>query len=178
MGIKQLIDNKYNKTWKVETVTVDEEYNCFPEVRVEAVGRNLSLASPTTMATLIDILEARLNDSFIRRPTPEIKKVIFNPPATIILWMDNSKTVIKAQNGEEFDPEKGMALAICKKLFGNKGNYFNEIKKWTEPYYAENTPAIEFTYRGMPLYDVVRNTIDDMNACFTLMPKNNPESDD
>lgn len=65
---------------------------------------------------------------------PEIKKVIFNPPATIIFWMDNSKTVVKAQNDEPFDPEKGMALAICKKLFGNKGNYFNEFKKWTEPY--------------------------------------------
>lgn len=68
---------------------------------------------------------------------PEIKKVIFNPPATIVFWMDNSKTVVKAQNDEPFDPEKGMALAICKKLFGNKGSYFNEIKKWTEPYYEQ-----------------------------------------
>lgn len=25
-------------------------------------------------------------------------------------------------------------MAIAKKAMGNKGNYFNQIKKWTEPY--------------------------------------------
>ena len=63
-----------------------------------------------------------------------ITKVIFNPPATIVLWHDGTKTVVKTQNGEAFDPEKGLAMAISKKAFGNKGNYFEQIKKWTEPY--------------------------------------------
>lgn len=62
-----------------------------------------------------------------------IKDVIFNDPATIVFWMDGTKTVVKAQN-EDFDPEKGLAMAIAKKFFGNKGNYCNEIKKWTEKY--------------------------------------------
>ena len=66
-----------------------------------------------------------------------IKKVIFNPPATIVLWEDGTKTVVKAQNDDEFDSEKGLAMAISKKALGNKGNYCNEIKKWTEPYEAE-----------------------------------------
>lgn len=60
-----------------------------------------------------------------------IKNVIFNDPATIVFWSDGTKTVVKAEN-EPFDPEKGLAMAIAKKHFGNKGNYFNEIKKWTE----------------------------------------------
>ena len=67
--------------------------------------------------------------------TPEIKNVIFNDPATIVFWSDGTKTVVKAQN-EDFDPEKGIAMAIAKKFFGNKGNYFNRIKKWVEPYEA------------------------------------------
>lgn len=67
-----------------------------------------------------------------------IKKVIFNPPATIVFWSDGTKTVVKAQNDEPFDPEKGITMAITKKFFGNKGKYFNEIKKWTEPYYASS----------------------------------------
>lgn len=58
-----------------------------------------------------------------------IKKVIFNDPATIVFWNDGSKTVVKALY-EEFDPEKGLAMAISKKLLGNKGNYYNEFKKW------------------------------------------------
>ena len=58
-----------------------------------------------------------------------IKKVIFNNPATIVMWEDRTKTVVKAE-GEDYDPEKGLAMAIAKKAFGNEGNYYNEFKKW------------------------------------------------
>ena len=58
-----------------------------------------------------------------------IKNVIFNDPATIVLWNDGTKTVVKVQN-EKFDPEKGLAMAIAKKYFGNKGSYYNVFRKW------------------------------------------------
>lgn len=61
---------------------------------------------------------------------PTIKNVIFNDPATIVFWADETKTVVKAQDGDIFDPEKGLAMAISKKALGNKGNYCNELKKW------------------------------------------------
>ena len=61
---------------------------------------------------------------------PEIKDVIFNEPATIILWADGTKTVVKCQEGEGYDPEKGLAMAISKKALGNKGNYCEVFKKW------------------------------------------------
>ena len=60
----------------------------------------------------------------------EIKNVIFNDPATIVFWEDGTKTVVKCQDGDEFDPEKGLAMAIVKKAYGNKGNYCNKMKKW------------------------------------------------
>lgn len=69
---------------------------------------------------------------------PTITKVIFNNPATIVFWSDGSKTVVKTQNGEVFDPEKGLAMAMAKRAFGNKGNYYNYIKKWVEKYREEN----------------------------------------
>lgn len=68
---------------------------------------------------------------------PKIKKVIFNDPATIVLWSDNTKTVVKAEN-EAFDKEKGLAMAISKKALGNQGNYFEEFKKWVN--YDEKEP--------------------------------------
>lgn len=61
---------------------------------------------------------------------PEIKNVIFNEPATIVLWTDGTKTVVKCQEGEGYDPEKGIAMAISKKALGNKGNYCEVFKKW------------------------------------------------
>ena len=61
---------------------------------------------------------------------PEIKNVIFNNPAIIVFWADGTKTVVKCQDGDEFDPEKGLAMAIVKKAYGNKGSYCNKLKKW------------------------------------------------
>lgn len=58
-----------------------------------------------------------------------IKNVIFNDSATIVIWTDNTKTIVKA-DGEPFDPEKGLAMAISKKFFGNKGYYYDIFKKW------------------------------------------------
>ena len=58
-----------------------------------------------------------------------IKKVIFNNPATIVLWSDGSKTVVKSYF-DDYDPEKGLAMAMAKKALGNEGNYYNVFKKW------------------------------------------------
>ena len=59
-----------------------------------------------------------------------IKDVIFNDPATIVFWADGTKTVVKAQGDDKFDPEKGLAMAISKKYFGNYGFYCDVFKKF------------------------------------------------
>ncbi len=58
-----------------------------------------------------------------------IKDVLYKDPATIIFWKDGTKSVVVC-DGEEYDPEKGFAMATCKKVFGNEGNYYNTFKKW------------------------------------------------
>lgn len=68
-------------------------------------------------------------------PELKIKKVIFNKPATIVFWEDNTKTVVQCGPLDSFDPEKGLAMAIAKKALGNKGNYYNEIYKHVNEYY-------------------------------------------
>lgn len=68
----------------------------------------------------------------------EIEKVVFNDPATIVVWKDRTKTVVKCQEGDEFDPEKGLAMAIAKKALGNKSNFNNTIKRWTDAYMIAN----------------------------------------
>lgn len=68
----------------------------------------------------------------------EIEKVIFHDPATIIYWKDGTKTVVKVQEGDCYDPEIGMVMAIAKKALGNKGNYYNVIKSWVNAYHKAN----------------------------------------
>lgn len=75
---------------------------------------------------MVDLIMSRT------KPSLTIKDVIFNGPATIVLWKDGTKTVVKAQDGEPVDKEKGLAMAIAKKVYGNKGSYYNEFKKWID----------------------------------------------
>ena len=60
----------------------------------------------------------------------KIKDVIFSDPATVVFWSHGTKTVVKAQGGEKYDKEKGLAMAIIKKITGNAGNYYNIFKEW------------------------------------------------
>jgi len=61
-----------------------------------------------------------------------IKKVIFNDPATVVIWGDGNKTVVKCSEYDSYDPEKGLAMAICKKVLGEK-QYKNVFKTWSRP---------------------------------------------
>lgn len=49
-----------------------------------------------------------------------IKKVIYNPPATIILWSDGTKTTSKCEYGDVYSKEMGFMLCVLKKKYGNQ----------------------------------------------------------
>ena len=61
---------------------------------------------------------------------PKVKQVLYRNPATIVYWSDGSKTVVKCQREDAYDPEKGLAMAILKKMNGNTSRYYKEFKKW------------------------------------------------
>lgn len=59
----------------------------------------------------------------VPQPSILLKKVIFHDPATIILWSDGTKTVVKVHN-EPFDKEKGLCMAVMKKALGESYHRF------------------------------------------------------
>ena len=87
-----------------------------------------------------------------------IKDVIFNDPATIVFWTDGTKTVVKCQPGETFDPEKGLAMAISKRVLGNDYGYYETFAKHIGRYNkkkfnkaleeAKKIPPDEVVYNG------------------------------
>jgi len=86
-----------------------------------------SLAVARSMAEELDkeVMAAFTARCFVAPPNamrllPKIEKVIYCPPATVVLWADKTKTVVKVHN-EPFDKEKGLAMAIMRKLFGRMG---------------------------------------------------------
>lgn len=58
---------------------------------------------------------------------PRIEKVIFNPPATVVIWKDGTKTVVKSGE-EEFSEEYGLAMAIVKKMFKSRNQFKKCVK--------------------------------------------------
>lgn len=60
-----------------------------------------------------------------------IKEVKFNGLATIVFWEDGTKTIVRCDPMDIFDPEKGIAMAVTKKFLGNNtGKYYDIFKKW------------------------------------------------
>jgi len=53
---------------------------------------------------------------------PDIDRVTFNPPATIIFWEDGTKTVVKCAEGQLFERYAGFSASVMKKLFGSTAN--------------------------------------------------------
>lgn len=48
-----------------------------------------------------------------------IKRVIFNGPATIVFWNDGTKTVVKCAEEEIYNKRTAIMWAIMKKAYGN-----------------------------------------------------------
>lgn len=59
----------------------------------------------------------------------EIEKVIFNEPATIVLWKDGTKTVVKCSEYDLYDPQTGLLMYIAKKAYGNGGRFNDVIRE-------------------------------------------------
>lgn len=75
-----------------------------------------------------------------------IERVIYNDPATVVYWSDKTRTVVKCQPGDTYDPKTGFLLALCKKACGNTGNYNNLLRECVPGYGGEKNqtePSIE-----------------------------------
>lgn len=87
---------------------------------IDKLFQNNKEENNMTTKTSIEITATSkdISKTFVdKRPTSEIKEVIFHYPATIVYWTDGTKTVVKCQKNEtSFDREKGLAMAIAKRF--------------------------------------------------------------
>ena len=92
----------------------------FSESKVVAAG--------TLPDVMMEYIKADLNATFgvanhTRRSRqtglPQIKKVIYSGPKTIILWADNTKTIVSCGEADSYDYYSGFCAAVVKKLFGS-----------------------------------------------------------
>ena len=103
-----------------------------------------------------------ISGTLIMRPANlKIKKVIFNGPATIVIWEDGSKTVVKCMEGDTFNYEAGLALCISKKYLGK--DFHKTFRKWCSP---EDQVCESDIAEGRSFYEtlaaIARNVVEDI----------------
>ena len=75
------------------------------------------------------------------------KKIIFNGPATIVMWTDGTKTVVKQSEHDLYDYEKGFAMCVVKKVFGDQYNHIRKMvdKSYKDTYIDASTDRMGLT---------------------------------
>lgn len=103
MKIGLLLDTTTNNVTPIRAIDIhigNEPYTCIEDSNIKIQG-----------------LMSKFNDLLVPdKPTSfGIKKVIFNRPATIVLREDGTKTVVKCQKCDIYNPELGLTMCIAKK---------------------------------------------------------------
>ena len=110
---------------------------------IDELGRTLSdqlyiemnrrLGLPQTDYSCLSTEQAKKNDIVkFGMCSVSIRKVVFNDPATVVLWSDGTKTVVKCGPEDTYDMEKGLAMAIVKKMAGNDNRFHKVFKQYTK----------------------------------------------
>lgn len=105
----------------------------------EYIGNSMELAGEAAKAYLNSIYGVSKSNN-----PPAIKKVHFSGPMTVVIWEDGTKTLVKCSEDDFFDYEKGLAMAIVKKMYGNDNSFHKIFKKWI-PHEAIETEDNERT---------------------------------
>lgn len=148
--IKQTLNNIYGKKKEEKNMKTIDLYNLTRNnglativaggtsipVRITDVEHESGIytADTTTLTCEVQHVPAPLARRAAKQHRSDlIKNVYFNNPVTVVIWTDGSKTIVKANGEEPYDPEKGLAMAIAKKFMGDnetKSNYYDVFKKW------------------------------------------------
>ena len=60
---------------------------------------------------------------------PNVEKILFRNPATIVWFTDGTKSVAICGHDDTYDKETGVAICLCKRMLGNKG-YRELMDEW------------------------------------------------
>ena len=117
-------DEKLKRSW-------EQEYSKY-------IGDGVKFDTPQERAWIEDkhIDVAKRYSTISSNILSLVKKVIINPPATIVIWKDGRKEVVKCSKDEDFNPEVGVAMCFMKRIFKSRNQFtklvdgaWNEYKK-------------------------------------------------
>lgn len=128
-----LTDFTYGKNYKPGNRIIfrDKEYVMIDNLDLDELIRNAT-------RSYFDSFGERRTSGYISG----IKKVIYNNPATTVIWHDGSKTTIKCHDEDSYDPVIGLLLCVIKKATDGQG-YSALCKLLDDAYFRKNEIAME-----------------------------------
>lgn len=114
-----------------EPLAKEEAYEAAQRCVLSLIETNIRLTlDPNLRDAYRNIYDLVDSDPTIRH----FSKAIFDKRATVLVWEDGHKTIVKAMKGEPIDHEKGLAIAIAKASVGHPGwkRRFNDILESAE----------------------------------------------
>ena len=121
------------ETKYISELSVEREFDTHTDQCMTTL--TVRYSSNVSVDDLLDALSRYAPDLFAEDdadetydPLPDAERVIFNAPATVVLWKDGTKTVSKVRGGDEYDPLFGLLACIVRKLTRNKGHAVNDFE--------------------------------------------------
>ena len=100
-----------------------------------------------------------------------ISNIIFSGPCTIVMWADGTKTIVRCGENDVFDPEKGIAMALMRKVYGPRHHYMKELGPFIEEYYEKQRTKEELIRAvggtGLNFKDAVNNMKTNLAGLFS-----------
>ena len=62
----------------------------------------------------------------------EVKKIVHSGPCTIVFWEDNTKTVVRLEEGKDYDEYAAFTAALAKKCYGSNSQVHKILEKKTK----------------------------------------------
>lgn len=117
------VDNKCTtyRAWRAENTGVKQMEE---GKKTDFLGGRVNPAEPQDISSIIKRHAEAINKEAAAKLLKP-KRVIYHDPATIIIWNDGSKTIVKCSPDTEYDAYAGFCSAVAKKLYGSS----NAVRK-------------------------------------------------
>ena len=118
----------YSRISKMVDELEGNTYNSFLTGYVNPLQTvSITSSSDPNLEIVLDstILNSYLNDNI---KIPEVDRIIYNDPVTIVFWKDGTKTKVRCAKDAVFDKYNGFLAALGIKIYGNNSKLQKMIK--------------------------------------------------
>jgi len=129
------ISSTYTYTYRGDScaISVDSQYFCavssdYKKPSEKEEKKDMKPA-PKEIKIEIPDKDGNITIKKITVPVPyQPRRIFFDPPATVVFWEDDTKTVVRCTEDDEFNPYYGFVCALGKKMFGTNNEIARMIK--------------------------------------------------